>query len=147
MRTSWATCEDHTVERDDTVWLTGLEYDVMTCARESWGILAYLIEHKRPDGGWPSNAEAAAAVLSFVERGWVEVHRLESWTSPDGRPGTTYGDPIDHAELPLLLANADTWDDPTSEAWIGELTLSQTPAWWAFLAGRPYGPLATWTTG
>ena len=134
------------MERDDTLWLTGLEYDVLTCARETWGILPYLVEHKRPDGEWPSAAEATAAVLSMVERGWVVLHRLEPWTSPDGQHGTQYGDPIDPAALPSLLADPDTWDDPADERWIGELTLSLTREWSSSRAGRPYGPLPTWTT-
>lgn len=133
------------MEPDDTLWLTGLEYDVLICAMEGWGILPYLVEHKRPDGEWPSDAEVAAAVLSMVDRGWIEVHRLQPWTSPDGRRGTQYGDPIDHAELPSIIADPDAWDDPADAGWIGELTLSRTPEWSSFQAGRRYAPLATWT--
>lgn len=133
------------MEHDETLWLTGLDYDVAICAMEGWGILPYLVEHKRPDGEWPSNGEMAAAVQSAVDRGWVEVHRLEPWTSPDGREGAQYGDPIDPAELPSILADPDTWDEPATEEWTGELTLSQTPVWSSFLAGRRYAPLATWT--
>jgi len=138
-------CKDSSVEQDDTLWLTGLDYDVMICAMESWGILPYLVEHRRPDGEWPSNAEVVAAVLSILERGWVEVHRLEPWTSPEGRQGAQYGDPVDHSELPSILADPDTWDDPPSGEWFGELTLSQTTEFRAFLGDRCYAPLATWT--
>lgn len=107
------------MERDDKLWLTGLEYDVLICAVESWGILPYLVEHRHPDG---------------------------EWTSPDGQRGAQYGDPIDHAELPSIFADPDTWDELTDGEWIGELTLSLTPEWSSFLAGRHYAPLPTWTT-
>jgi len=127
------------------LWLTGLEYDVLTCARESWGILPYLVEHKRPDGEWPSHEEVVTAVLALVERGWVEVHRLEPWTSPDGESGAQYGEPIEHVDLPAILADPDVWDAPDGD-WIGTLTLSRTPEWSVFQAGRRYGPLPTWRT-
>jgi len=132
---------------DDTVWLTGLDYDVLTCARESWGILPYLVEHKRPDGQWPSKAEVTAAVLLAVERGWVEVHRLDPWTSPEGKSGAQYSDPIAHSEVPALLADSDVWDEPEGDdAWIGEVTLSRAPGWSVFLAGRKVAILPGWKT-
>ena len=134
------------MERENVLWLTGLEYDVMTCASESWGILPYLIEHRRPDGEWPSTSEAAVAVLSFVDRGWVEVHRLEPATFEDGRSGAKYSEPIDHSAVATLLTDADTWNDPTGDDWFGEFTLSQTPDWSAFRAGRTYSPMPSWTT-
>ncbi|MEY9929983.1 hypothetical protein ABH926_004625 [Catenulispora sp. GP43] len=133
------------MEQDRTLWLTGLEYDVQICAMETSGILPYLVEHRRPDGEWPSNAEVIAAVQSAVDRGWVKVHRLEPWTFPDGREGLHCSDPIDDAELPSILADPDTWDDPPGTDWIGEVALSPTPKWELFLAGRRYAPLATWT--
>lgn len=131
------------MEHDRTLWLTGLEYDVLICAGETGGILPYLVEHRRPDGEWPSEAEVITTVLSMIDRGWVKAHRLEPWTFPDGREGLHYSDPIDDAQLPSILADPDTWDDPTD--WIGEVTLSPTPEWELFQAGRRYAPLATWT--
>lgn len=133
------------MDHEETLWLTGLEYDVLICAQESWGILPYLVEHKRPDGEWPTAAEVAAAVQTMVDQGWIEVHRLEPWTSPDGRQGAQYSNPIDRADVPSLLADPDTWDD-AEEGWIGELTLAKTPAWSSYQAGRTIKPLATWTT-
>lgn len=134
------------MNREETLWLTGLEYDVLICGQESWGILPYLVEHKRPDGERPTTAEVAAAVQAMVDQGWLEVHRLEPWTSPAGEQGAQYSDPIDPADVPSLLADPDTWDEPSAEGWIGELTLAKTPAWSSYLAGRCAKPLATWTT-
>lgn len=68
-------------------------------------------------------------MLTLVDRGCVEVRRLEPWTAPDGRAGAIYGAVIGHAELPAVLADPDTWDDPEDVSWVGEVTLSQVGAW------------------
>lgn len=112
------------------VWdeLTPVEHDFMVCAMEAWGILPYACEARDDSGAWISYEVQVAVVLSLVDRGWVDVCRIEPWTDADGRSGATYGPPIDRAALPALLADPDTWDDP-KESWIGELTLQETEAW------------------
>jgi hypothetical protein len=106
--------------------LTKVEHDLMVCAMEAWGILPYACPGVGSD---VPISEPAEAVLSLVDRGLVGVHRLEAWTAPDGRAGATYGARLDRDELPTLLADPDTWDDPADVSWIGEVTLGRTPAW------------------
>ena len=105
--------------------MTEVEHDLMVCAMEAWGILPYACA----GGSDASTSELAGAVLSLVDRGLVGVHRLEPWTAPDGRAGATYGAVISRDELPALLADPDTWDDPAVVSWVGEVTLGRTAAW------------------
>lgn len=116
-----------------SVWdgLTEIEHRLMVSATETWGILPYACSDadsgaSESESESESVSELAAAVLSLVDRGMVEVRRLEPWTAPDGRPGVAYGVPLDHDELPVLLADPDTWDDPTDESWVGEVALTRT---------------------
>ena len=106
--------------------LTEVEHDLMVCAMEAWGILPYACPGVGSD---VSISELADAVLSLVDRGLVGVHRLEPWTAPDGRAGATYGARLDRDELPALLADPGTWDDPADVSWIGEVALGKTAAW------------------
>lgn len=103
--------------------LTEIEHDLMVCAMEAWGMLPYACSSEVPI------PELADAVLSLVDRGLVGVHRVEPWTAPDGSEGATYGARLDRDELPALLADPDTWDDPVDGSWIGEVTLGRTAAW------------------
>ena len=98
----------------------------MVCAMEAWGILPYACTGV---GSAVSISELAAVVLSLVDWGLVGVHRLERWTAPDGRAGATYGATLDRDELPALLADPETWDDPADVSWVGEVTLGKTAAW------------------
>lgn len=101
----------------------------MVCAMEAWGILPYACTVTDENGDPVPDQEVAAVVLALVDRGWIEVHRLEPWTAPDGREGAMYGAAIGCAELPALLADPDTWDDPEGASWVGEVTLSQVDGW------------------
>ncbi|MEV6050650.1 hypothetical protein [Streptomyces sp. NPDC052107] len=103
------------------VALTPVEEDLMVSAMESWGILAYAA-----DGDPVGLAEA---VLCLVDRGWVQVHRIEPWTAPDGEEGAAYGEPLPRADLPAILRSPATWDDPEHPHWYGAVTLSVTDAW------------------
>ena len=105
--------------------MTEIEDDLIVCAMEAWGILPYACSSGVPI------SELAETVLSLVDRGLVGVHRLEPRTAPDGRVGVTYGGRLDRDELPALLADPDTWDDPADVSWIGEVTLGRTAAWGA----------------
>jgi hypothetical protein len=112
----------------DSPWttLTEVERDLMICAIEAWGILAYAT-HDEDEGGNP--IDVPGIVLSLVDRGWVQLHRIEPWTAPDGEAGATYGPPIPRAEIPAVLEDPATWDDPEDPRWIGVVTLSPTEAW------------------
>lgn len=99
----------------------------MICAYEAWGILAYAEADLDPADDEP--ADLPSAVLSLVDRGWVQVHRLEPWTSPDGDEGATYSPPIAREDIPAILADPATWDDPKDPGWFGAVTLSVTDAW------------------
>lgn len=114
--------------------LTDIEEQLMVCAMEAWGILPYARPVPSGSGVPVSTQEMAAAVLALVERGWVEVHLLEPWTAPDGRQGAMYGAAIGRAELPAVLADPDTWDDPESASWVGEVTLSSRVQGWRTFA-------------
>jgi hypothetical protein len=109
--------------------LTRIEDELMVCAMEAWGILPYACKATDEKGDPVSDRDVAAAVLALVDRGWVEVRRLEPWTAPDGREGAMYGAVIGRAELPAVLADPDTWDDPEGVSWVGEVTLSQVEGW------------------
>lgn len=105
--------------------LSRIEHDLMICAMESWGILPHACDVD-DSGHVVSAIEVAAKVLDLVDRGWIDVHRLEPWTSPDGVNGATYGLAIPRAELDELLANVETWAEPSSSSWIGAVTLAET---------------------
>ncbi|MEU6216417.1 hypothetical protein ABZ845_02680 [Streptomyces sp. NPDC047022] len=87
----------------DSPWtaLTRVEHDLMVSATEASGILAYATNSKDEDG---HAVDLQHIVLGLVDRGWVHVHRLERWTSPDGQAGATYGPPIPRAEIPAGCA-------------------------------------------
>lgn len=109
--------------------MTKVEYDLMVCAMEAWGILPYACSGLDDAGNPVADADLAVAVLALVDRGLVEVRRIEPWTAPDGRAGAMYGAPVDRGDLPALLADPDTWDDPGDASWIGEVALARTKAW------------------
>ncbi|WP_225637167.1 hypothetical protein [Streptomyces solaniscabiei] len=67
-------------------------------------------------------------LLRLVDRGWVEVCRLVSWTAPDGTLGEQPGLPIPSQDLPAVLADAENWEYPRSGTWLGCLTLTLTEA-------------------
>lgn len=98
----------------------------MICASEVWGILPYAeadLDEDDDPAGLPG------ALLGLVDRGWVQVHRLEAGASPAGQRATAYGPPIPRSELPAVLRDPATWDDPADGNWIGAVTLSATDAW------------------
>ncbi|MET7542893.1 hypothetical protein [Streptomyces sp. NPDC005507] len=112
----------------DSPWmtLTSVEHELMICASEAWGILAYATNGKDEDGHL---VDLPCVVLGLVDRGWVQVHRLEPWTAPNGEEGATHGPPIPRAEIPEVLQDPATWDDPEEPSWIGTVTLSVTETW------------------
>ncbi|WP_377272103.1 hypothetical protein [Peterkaempfera sp. SMS 1(5)a] len=112
----------------DSPWttLSPVEHDLMICAIEAWGVLPYAAGDEDEDG---NPIDLPGVVLSLVDRGWVQLHRLEAWTSPDGQEGATYGPPILRSEIPTILEDPATWDDPEDPGWIGAVTLSTTEAW------------------
>ncbi|WP_146067850.1 hypothetical protein [Streptomyces sp. Ru72] len=123
----------------DSPWaaLTSVERDLMVCASEAWGILAYATNGKDEDG---HAVDLPRIVLGLVDRGWVHVHRLEPWRAPDGQAGATYGPPIPRAEVPEVLKDPAVWDDPDDPDWIGAVTLSATETWRAL--NRQHGHTA-----
>ena len=94
------------------------------CAVKVWGILPYA---RKPDenGCTVSDADAAAAVLKLVDRGWIEVCRLEPRTSSTGAEGVMYGPALPRADLDELLTDPATWAKPIG-SWVGALALSET---------------------
>lgn len=67
-------------------------------------------------------------LLPLVDRGWIEVCRVVPWTAPDGSPGEQPGPPIPRQDLPTVLADAENWEYPQSDTWLGCLTLTLTEA-------------------
>ncbi|WP_406384068.1 hypothetical protein [Streptomyces sp. NBC_01618] len=65
-------------------------------------------------------------MLPVVDRGWIEVCPVISWTAPDGRHGFHHGTPLAGEEPPVLPADADNWEYPDSGEWIGCPTLAPT---------------------
>ena len=59
--------------------MTEVEHELMVCAMEAWGILPYACSGSGSD---VPISELAAVVLSLVDQGLVEVHRLEPWMAP-----------------------------------------------------------------
>jgi hypothetical protein len=118
-------CDHHDVTKPKKPALSRIERDFMICGIEAWGILAYAGDDKDEDG---NPVDLAATVLSLVDRGWVTVHRIEPWTAPDGTMGATYSDPLPREEVPAVLADPATWDDPRDASWIGAITLAATEA-------------------
>lgn len=114
----------------DSAWdgLSQIEYDLIICAMEASGILPNSWSASE-DSEAPVPSDVVAAVLSLVDRGWVEVRRFEPWTAPDGSEGETHGEPIARDEIPAVLADPDTWDEPDVRSWAGEVTLTLTEAW------------------
>ena len=100
----------------------------MICALESSGLLAYQSDEDE-DG---SPIDLPRAVQSLVDRGWVNVCRIEPWTAPVGRQGTTHGAPIDLADVPRVLSDPATWEEP-GDRWYGAVTLTPTEAGWMVL--------------
>ncbi|MGW0633370.1 hypothetical protein [Streptomyces sp. NPDC002758] len=117
----------------DSLWdgLAWVEQDLLVCAQEAWGILPYACSGPDDRGEPASDEDIAAALLGLVDRGWVEVCRLEPWTSPNGESGIQYGPPIPREVLERLLRLPETWDDPVDQSWVGALTLSRTERWYA----------------
>jgi len=107
--------------------LPKLERDMLICAREASGILPYAVQHDTEIDPSDRDVAAARTVLTLVDRGWVTVHRLIP--DPDGYYGFVYGPAIARVDLDGLLADPDTWDDPSDhEHWYGELALDMTQA-------------------
>jgi hypothetical protein len=73
-------------------------------------------------------SEVAAILLSLVDRGWIEVHRVAPWTAPDGRMGFQPGDLVPRDQLPAVLADPREWEYPEDSSWVGALTLEETEA-------------------
>jgi hypothetical protein len=73
-------------------------------------------------------AKVVAVVLSFVDQGLVEVRRYISTEMPDGRRGIAPGPLVPRDELPRLLEDRDTWDEPSHPFWVGAIILVGTPA-------------------
>lgn len=113
---------------DGWATVTPVEHALMICAQEASGILAYA-EGDIVDGEDYEQADLVRGVLSLVDRGWVHVHRIEPWTAPDGHTGVGYGPPIPRTEIPSLLEDPATWDDPEDPNWLGAVTLTLTGTW------------------
>ncbi len=106
--------------------LTSVERALIICASEAWGILPYAEADLDEED---DAADLPGAVLGLVDRGWVRLHRLEPWSSPDGRRGAVYGPPIPGAEIAAVVGDPATWEEPEDSRWIGAVTLSLTDVW------------------
>jgi hypothetical protein len=104
--------------------LTPVEYDLMICAIEAWGVLPYACS--RHD---VTDEQIAEVVLTLVDRGWAHVHRIEEQTAADGSHFFDYSPPIPRDQLDSLLADRSTWGDPIEDGYPGAITLSVTQAW------------------
>jgi hypothetical protein len=120
----------------DALWdgLNPVERGLMVCAHEAWGILPYACAGAGDEGGPPPDEVVAAALLGLVDRGWVDVRRLERTAAPDGEPGVQYGPPVPREVLERLLQLPETWDDPVDPSWAGALAVSRTERWAAAVA-------------
>ncbi|WP_433891269.1 hypothetical protein [Streptomyces sp. CA-111067] len=97
----------------EDVWatLSAIEHALLICAQEATGILPYA-EADIDESEDYEQADLVRGVLGLVDHGWVQVHRIVPWTSPEGRRGLTYGPPIPREQLPSILEDPATWDDP-----------------------------------
>ncbi|MCF6525016.1 hypothetical protein [Streptomyces sp. JJ36] len=75
-----------------------------------------------------SICELAWTLLALVDRGWIEVRRLEPWTSPSGESGYQPGAVVPRELLPAVLGDAGAWEYPDGDCWVGALTLVPTEA-------------------
>ena len=73
-------------------------------------------------------SELAGILLSLIDRGWIEVHRIAPWTSPSGGNGLQPGELVPREQLPAILEEAANWEYPEDGDWIGALTLVETEA-------------------
>lgn len=72
--------------------------------------------------------ELAGILLTLIDRGWIEVHRVAPWTSPSGQQGLQPGEPVPRDQLPAVLEDAANWEYPDHGNWIGAVTLVETEA-------------------
>ncbi|MFI6730471.1 hypothetical protein NRF20_44795 [Streptomyces sp. R-74717] len=72
--------------------------------------------------------ELAGILLALIDRGRIEVRRLEPWTSPAGENGFQPGELVPRDQLPVIVDDAATWEYPEDGNWIGALTLVATEA-------------------
>jgi len=121
----------HDPRVSESVWdlLTQTELELMICAREASGVLAYACSNQDGDGEAVSDKAVSELVLGLVDRGWVEVCRFEPWTAPDGGRGLQLGASIPRGDLGEVLADPATWDDPADVSWVGAVTLRETEEW------------------
>lgn len=105
--------------------LPQFERDLLDCASEAWCILPHASDEYRGSVDPRGDAAAAARVVSeLVDRGWLTVHRIVPLPA---EAGATYG-PALTRDLDDVLADPDTWDEPSDISWYGELTVALTPA-------------------
>ncbi len=72
--------------------------------------------------------ELAGILLTLIDRGWIEVHRLAPWTSRSGKKGFQPGESVPRDQLPAILEDAANWEYPEDGNWMGTLTLVETEA-------------------
>ncbi|MFJ7204832.1 hypothetical protein ACIQWR_14980 [Streptomyces sp. NPDC098789] len=75
-----------------------------------------------------SVGELAQILLPLVDRGWIEVRRVATWTSPSGQEGFEHGALVPRALLPAVLGDPATWEYPQDGDWNGAVTLVETEA-------------------
>ena len=124
----------------ETQWsaLSHTEQELMICALEGTGMLAFVDDHD--EHGDP--VDLSAVVLSLVDRGWVSVHRMEPWTAPDGQQGIAYGAALARDEIFEVLADPATWDCVNSYLWYGAVTLWLTETGWIVSTNENRGQLS-----
>ncbi|MDX2680466.1 hypothetical protein [Streptomyces soliscabiei] len=111
------------------------EWDALTKVEEAFMVNSYEIDilpgmwgdlddtdQSRPVG------ELAGILLTLIDRGWIEVHRVVPWTSPSGENGFQPGEPIPRDQLPGILEDAANWEYPNDGDWSGALSLVETEA-------------------
>jgi len=73
-------------------------------------------------------SELAGILLGLIDRGWVEVRRIEPWPRPSGGEGLQPGELVPRAQLPAILGEPANWEYRADGEWTGALTLVETEA-------------------
>ncbi|MET8748113.1 hypothetical protein [Streptomyces sp. NPDC004728] len=111
------------------------EWQALTKSEEAFMVNSYEIDVLAgvwgdlddADQFWPVK-ELAGALLTLIDRGWIEVRRVAPWTSPPGERGLQPGELVPCVQLPAVLEDAANWEYPDDGNWIGAVTLVETEA-------------------
>lgn len=104
--------------------LTSLEQSILINAREFATLVGIFGDLDEEDAKVPLSA-LQQEVISFVDRGLVELRRYEPWIAPDGRVGEAPTGLLSLDEQRAELLNDDNWE-VVGGSYVGAVTLVET---------------------